>query len=163
MASTSTKRQHQARREKVEKKAKEPPRPEEEKTDLKVLLRLREEIKKKRPDFVRQESWRYKRLDEAWRKPKGIDSKIRLEVKGWPAKVKVGYRGPSAVRGLHPSGLRDVLVHNLQELEKLDPKKDAARIASTVGARKRERLIVRARELGIKVLNPRRIKSKGGE
>ncbi|MEM4298400.1 MAG: 50S ribosomal protein L32e [Nitrososphaerota archaeon] len=118
------------------------------------MLRLREEIKKRRPKFVRQESWRYKRLDEAWRKPKGIDSKMRLEVKGWPAKVKIGYRGPSSVRGLHPSGLRDVLVHNLQELEGLDPKRDAARLAAGLGARKRQILIEKARKLGIRVLNP---------
>lgn len=127
---------------------------EENKVYLMQLLKLRESIDDKRPKFVRQESWRYKRISEKWRKPKGIDSKMRLRVKGWPKIVKVGYRGPRLVRGLHPSGYRDVLVHNLDELKGLDPKRDAARLASSLGARKRAELLEKAKELGIKVLNP---------
>ena len=117
-------------------------------------MELRRQMASKRPEFVRQESWRYKRVHEAWRKPKGIDSKMRLRVKGWPKVVNVGYRGPAKVRGLHPSGYRDVLIHNLRELESLDPKTDAARIASSVGVKKRIELVKRAKELGIHVLNP---------
>jgi large subunit ribosomal protein L32e len=122
--------------------------------DIKELLKLRAEIASRRPDFVRQESWRYKRLKPSWRKPKGIDSKMRLRVKGWPKIVKVGYRGPAAVRGLHPSGFRDVLVYNVSDLQRLNPETDAARIAHTVGAKKRREILAKAKELGIKVLNP---------
>jgi large subunit ribosomal protein L32e len=121
--------------------------------DIKELLKLREEIASRRPEFVRQESWRYKRLKPSWRKPKGIDSKMRLRVKGWPKIVKVGYRGPAAVRGLHPSGFRDVLVYNASDLKRLNPETDAARIAHTVGAKKRMEILAKAKELGIKVLN----------
>ena len=123
--------------------------------EIRRLLELRKEIAKRRPEFVRQESWRYKRVKPSWRRPRGIDSKMRMEVKGWPKRVKVGYRGPRAVRGLHPSGYKEVLVHNVKELEKLDPETEAARIAHTVGARKRREILKRAKELGIKVLNPR--------
>lgn len=122
--------------------------------DIKELLKLRAEIASRRPEFVRQESWRYKRLKPSWRKPKGIDSKMRLRVKGWPKIVKVGYRGPAAVRGLHPSGFRDVLVYNVSDLQRLNPETDAARIAHTVGAKKRREILAKAKELGIKVLNP---------
>ncbi|MDG7043343.1 MAG: hypothetical protein JRM98_04415, partial [Nitrososphaerota archaeon] len=48
----------------------------------------------KKPKFLRQESWRYKKLKPNWRKPKGIDNKMRLQEKGWPPLVKVGYRTP---------------------------------------------------------------------
>ncbi|MEM3001087.1 MAG: 50S ribosomal protein L32e [Candidatus Nitrosocaldus sp.] len=120
----------------------------------KELLELRRAVKARKPEFVRQESWRYKRVKENWRKPKGIDSKMRLQVKGWPKIVKVGYRGPRVARYLHPSGYRDVLVHNVEELSRLDASRDAARIASTVGARKRAAILSKAKELGIKVLNP---------
>ncbi len=120
----------------------------------KELLELRKSVKSRKPEFVRQESWRYKRIKESWRKPKGIDSHMRLQIKGWPPIVKVGYRGPKAARYLHPSGYRDVLIHNIKELTMLDPNKDAARIASTVGARKRALILQKAKELGIKVLNP---------
>ena len=129
--------------------------------DIKELLKLREEIASRRPEFVRQESWRYKRVKPSWRKPKGIDSKMRLRVQGWPKIVKVGYRGPAAVRGLHPSGYRDVLVYNVSDLERLNPETDAARIAHTVGAKKRMEILAKAKELGIKVLNPTGAKRGG--
>jgi len=118
------------------------------------LLEVRREKKAKEPDFVRQESWRYVRVKPNWRRPRGIDSKMRLKKKGYPKCPNVGYRGPRLVRGLHPSGFREVLVHNVKELEGLDPSRDAVRIASTVGRKKRVEILQRAKELGLKVLNP---------
>jgi large subunit ribosomal protein L32e len=124
------------------------------------LLAARKKVAQRRPKFIRQESWRYDRLAESWRKPKGKDNKMRLQKSGVPALVKVGYRGPRAARGLHPSGYRDNLIHNTAELVKLDPKKDAARIGHTVGKKKRIEIINKAVELGIKVLNPGNLISK---
>lgn len=117
------------------------------------LLRARKKVSATRPKFVRQESWRYIRLAENWRKPKGVDNKMRKQVSGVPALVKVGYRGPKRARGLHPSGYRDRLIHNIRDLEKLDPKIDAARIGHSVGRRKRIDIVSRANALGVKVLN----------
>jgi large subunit ribosomal protein L32e len=117
------------------------------------LLRARKKVSATRPKFVRQESWRYIRLAENWRKPKGIDNKMRKQVSGVPPLVKVGYRGPKKARGLHPSGYRDRLIHNIRDLEKLDPKTDAARIGHSVGRRKRIDIVNKANALGIKVLN----------
>jgi large subunit ribosomal protein L32e len=65
----------------------------------------------------------------------------------------VGYRTPKETRGLHPSGYQDVLVSNLKELEGLDPEKEAGRISSKVGDRKRELILQKAKELGVKILN----------
>ena len=117
------------------------------------LLRARKKVSATRPKFVRQESWRYIRLAENWRKPKGIDNKMRKQVSGVPPLVKVGYRGPKKARGLHPSGYNDRLIHNIKDLEKLDPKVDAARIGHSVGRRKRIDIVNKANALGIKVLN----------
>jgi large subunit ribosomal protein L32e len=122
---------------------------------IKPLLKLREEIRKGRPKFLRQESWRYVRVGDAWRRPKGTDSRMRLAKKGWPSLVNIGYRGPVKARGLHPSGFRDVLVNTVSDLEKLNPETDAVRFASSLGARKRREILNRAEELGLKVLNPR--------
>ncbi len=118
------------------------------------LLRLRRRIASKRPRFRRQESWRYVRIKESWRRPRGIDSKMRLKKKGWPPSPSVGYRGPKAVRGLHPSGYEEVLVYNVGDLAAIDPETQAIRIAGTVGARKRAQILEEAERRGIKVLNP---------
>ena len=119
------------------------------------MLELRKIMKKREPDFIRQESWRYVRVKENWRRPRGIDSKMRLKKKGRPPLPNIGYRVPKIVRGRHPSGFIEVLVHNVKELEGIDPKKYAIRIASTVGRRKRIEIIKMADKLGIKVLNRR--------
>ncbi|HEY7507804.1 MAG TPA: eL32 family ribosomal protein, partial [Nitrososphaera sp.] len=45
----------------------------------KELLAARKKVSSKRPKFIRQESWRYDRLAENWRKPKGKDNKMRKQ------------------------------------------------------------------------------------
>jgi len=122
----------------------------------KEKLAKRQEIKGHNPDFVRPESWRYVRLQTNWRKPKGIDHHQRKQKsRGRPGLVKVGYGGPKEARGLHPSGFTDNLVHNLNDLEKLDPKKDGVRFGHSVGTRKRKEIVVKAVERKFKIFNAR--------
>ncbi len=117
-------------------------------------LKIREFQKSKLPDFVRSDSWKVKRLeDSGWRKPKGLDNKMRIERKGWPPRVKIGYRKIKEARYLHPSGLREVLVHNSKELSELDPNIHIVRIASSVGKKKRIEIIEKAKELGLRIAN----------
>lgn len=118
------------------------------------LLQARKKVAQRRPKFVRQESWRYDRLAESWRRPKGKDNKMRRQLSGAPRLVKIGYRGPKKARGLHPSGYTDNLVFNVKDLGRLDPAADAARIGHAVGQRKRLLILAEARNKGIKVLNP---------
>lgn len=116
-------------------------------------LAKRAMISGRRPAFKRQEWFRYSKLGEMWRKPKGIHSKMKRGLKRRPPMVEVGYRGPADVRGLHPSGFEEVLVYNVDGLEAIDPKKQAVRIGGTVGTKKRMAIEDRADELGIRVLN----------
>lgn len=119
-------------------------------------LKLRDKVRKNRPTFVRPESWRYKRLDTGWRKPKGIDSHQRKQKsRGRPGIVKVGYGGPRDTRGLHPSGYTDNLVFNVKDLGKLNPKTDGVRIGHSVGTKKRLEIIVKAIENKFKIFNAR--------
>ena len=127
---------------------------ETEENKLKALVAKRKEVSENRPAFVRQESWRYVRIHPEWRKPKGVDNKVRRQDKGWPALVRVGYRGPAEARGLHPSGHFEILVHRVSDLDGAVPGRDVARIGRTVGAKKREAILERATELGIRVVNP---------
>ena len=104
--------------------------------------------------FNRQESWRYKRVKPAWRRARGVTSKMRKEEAGWPPKVKVGYGTAAATRGLHPRGLQERLIHRLSELEGLDPKIHIIRISARVGERKRLPLLEEIRHRNFHIANP---------
>ena len=123
--------------------------------DARKALAKRNAASRKRPAFKRQNWFRYKRLGTSWRKPRGMHSKMRTRRKYRPPVASISYRGPAAARGLHPSGFAEVLVHRPEELEALDGKLEAARVAATVGDRKREVIETRAAELKIRVLNSR--------
>jgi large subunit ribosomal protein L32e len=125
-----------------------------EKPATQKALALRERHKGKKPSFRRQESWRYKRVSQIWRKPDGTESKMRKKKKGWPKSVEIGYRGPKIARELHPSGYIEVLVNTLDDLDEVDPETQAIRIAHAVGMRKRADISLRAEEKGIHILNP---------
>jgi large subunit ribosomal protein L32e len=109
-----------------------------------------------KPRIRRQESWRYIRVSESWRRPRGKSSRMRIARRGWPPSPAVGRRGRREYRGLHPSGLREVLVHRPEELEGLSPERQAVRVAATVSERKRIMIADQAQRLGLRILNPRR-------
>src|SRR2546426_3917614 len=115
-----------------------------------------------KPEFRRQESWRYKRVKENWRRPRGVTSKMRKEESGFPAKVKNGYGTASATRGLHPRGLVDTLVWREVELEKLDPKVHIVRIAARVGEKKRRGNLTKAQELKFHNAHPCKKERRAG-
>lgn len=108
---------------------------------------------KKIPSFKRQNRFLKKRVGRGWRRPRGIDNKQRLQRRGQGSLPKIGYRQPRSQRGIHPSGFSEVLVHNERELSLLEKSRQAARISSGVGGRKRSQILKKALELGIKVLN----------
>ncbi|MXV62189.1 50S ribosomal protein L32e [Natronorubrum sp. JWXQ-INN-674] len=116
------------------------------------LLNRRRSVGK--PQFNRQDYHKKKRTPESWRRPRGQLSKQRRGVKGKGPKVAAGFRTPKEVRGKHPSGFEEVYVENTNDLEGVDGDREAVRIASSVGARKRERIEEQAEEQGVRVLNP---------
>ena len=127
-----------------------------------AALDMRAAQSKKQPAFRRQEWFRYRRLSKTgYRKPKGKDSKMRQNRKYRAPMARVGYGKVAAARGLHPSGFAEVLVHNSNELDGLDPELQAVRIGAGVGNRKRSRIHDRADDLGLRVLNRRPIERKG--
>nr|WP_267638200.1 50S ribosomal protein L32e [Halovenus rubra] len=116
------------------------------------LLTERSRISK--PQFNRQDYHKKKRVPTSWRRPRGQLSRQRKGIKGKGDTVQAGFRSPTAVRGLHPSGFEEVRVHNTDDLEGVNPDTQAVRIASKVGGRKREQIEEVAEDREIRVLNP---------
>jgi len=87
---------------------------------------------------------------DKWRKPHGIDLDKGLQHGFRP---KIGYRRHVEFRFIHPSGYKEVLVCNMNDLAKIDPKVEAIRISATMGKRKRNILVAKANEKGVWILN----------
>ena len=111
--------------------------------------------------FRRLEYFRYKKLGEKWRRPRGKHNKVRKYVGGKLPRPLIGYK--KETRGLHPSGYREALVSNASEIENLDRDSQAVRISRTVGGRKRQLILEKAKKLKLKVLNPGSLKRAKSE
>ena len=121
--------------------------------DLKRLLEQRKAQKAKKPHFKRQDWHKKARLKPKWRKPKGMDSKLRRHMHGHGYLPTTGYRSPAAVRGTHKSGLVQVLVHTLSQLDQINGKTHGIIIASAVGNRSRLEIFTKAQSKAIRILN----------
>jgi large subunit ribosomal protein L32e len=127
-------------------------------SDLKRLSKIRALKKKQQPTFRAQNSWRFKRVSPKWRKPRGIDSKMREKLKGHPKMVNVGYRKPKLLRDMYFSdklGLREEFqVSSIPDLDLVLPHKHIVRIDGNLGARKKEKIFQEAVSWGLHVINP---------
>lgn len=121
-------------------------------------LRLRDAVSGRRPKFRRQQWYEYKRLaNSGWRRPRGVDSAMRRHFGYEQPVVRVGFRGPASVRGLHPSGFEEVRIEHVAQLEAIDPKRQAARVAGQLGTRTLRLVYAEADKRGIRILNRRNL------
>lgn len=112
--------------------------------------------------FKRQQ-FKLKKLGSKWRKPKGRQSKLRIEKKGRWKKVKIGYGSPKSERNLiniKGEFKKPVRIANIKDLEKIDPNTSVGIIVSSVGKKKSDEIIKKANEIGLKILNRKLIKKK---
>jgi len=123
-------------------------------------MKLRKRIKGRKPQFLRQNWFRFPSLGMKWRAPIGKRNKLRKHIKGKGFLPKAGYGSPASVKGFHPSGLIETRVFNADELQKINAATGCARIASGVGKKKRMEIIKKAAETKIRVLNPGRVEAK---
>lgn len=121
--------------------------------DIQNLLELRKRIKARKPKFIRQDFHKKIGLKRKWRKPKGLQSKMRLKIKGKGRPVSRGYGSPKKVRGLHKSGLESKMIASEKDLQDLDSKKHGLIISSALGNKKRISILKKSDELGLKILN----------
>lgn len=116
-------------------------------------LELRKKIKSRKPKFIRQASRKKRKLAKKWVRPRGIDSKLRLNLRGHRKSVEMGYGSPKQVRGLDSSGLSPVIVYNLKGLEGLNKDVHGIVVSSSVGMKNKVELLKKAKEVNLKVLN----------
>lgn len=115
-----------------------------------IQVRTRKGARFKRDGFGKKSQ-----LSDSWRKPRGQHNKQREQKKAKGNLPKPGFGSPLAVRGMHPSGFYEVLVFTANDLEGLDAKTQAVRIAAKIGNRKRAAIQEKALSAGLKVLNAR--------
>jgi large subunit ribosomal protein L32e len=120
---------------------------------MKILLELRRKLKAKKPNFRRADAHKKAKLGNAYRKPKGLQNKMRLSKKGYRKTIKVGYGSPRQVKDLTRDGLRQIRVCSMKDLLTVNPKTDGAELSRTLGMKKKLVLIAKALELKIKILN----------
>ena len=104
--------------------------------------------------FLRQDYFRHKRLGKKWRRPKGRQSKLRKRKSGSGLVVKIGHG--SSNRGMI-NNLQPVIVSNPNDMDSIKDKQIVI-ISSVVGAKKALAISDKAKKLGLKILNPKKIK-----
>ncbi len=95
---------------------------------------------------VSREKW------QKWRKPRGIDIVFKKEDGLVPG---TGYMTPKKIRFVHPSGYKERLVRNMNELVAMEKEKAtvAVKISRTIGKKKKIEILKKADELKIVILN----------
>ncbi|EZG50492.1 60S ribosomal protein L32 [Gregarina niphandrodes] len=121
-----------------------------------ILPRITKKVVKKRTKpFIRFQSDRFDRVGESWRKPRGIDNRVRRRFRGNKAMPNVGYRSDKSTRDVLPCGYKKFLVNRVEDLEMLMMQNEAlcAEIGHGVSAKKRKDIVERAEQLNIHVTN----------
>ncbi len=127
---------------------------------MKELMAIKSAMKKRRPSFKRQEFNKRIRLSRSsWRKPRGVDSKMREQRGGYRAIVKIGYRTPQKLRGRLANGLMEISVSTVKELNSL-AKDQIAVIPRTLGNRRRLELLKEALKSKLSISNFKNIEVK---
>lgn len=114
-------------------------------------------VKKYTKRFKRHQSDRFKRVDENWRKQKGIDSCVRRRFRGTIRQPNIGYGSNKKTKYLNPQGYKRIVVRNVSDLDALlmHSKTYAAEIAHNVSSKNRVDIVAKAKSLGVKVTNPK--------
>mmetsp|Transcript_28379 Transcript_28379/g.41932 ORF Transcript_28379/g.41932 Transcript_28379/m.41932 type:complete len:137 (-) Transcript_28379:49-459(-) len=113
-------------------------------------------VKKRSKKFARHQADLFMRIrNSSWRKPKGIDGRVRRRFKGALPMPSIGYGSDKRTRNIHPNGFKSVVISNVSELEMLmmHNRTYAATVAHNVSSKVRRSIVERAEQLAIRVTN----------
>ncbi|KAI9296627.1 ribosomal protein L32e [Neoconidiobolus thromboides FSU 785] len=112
-------------------------------------------VKKHPKAFNRHQSDRYVKVKTSWRKPKGIDNRVRRRFKGQIAMPKIGYGSNKSTRFCNKDGFKSFLIRDPKDIELLLMHNQvyAGVIAHNISAKKRVGIVERAKQLNVKLLN----------
>merc|ERR1712014_180017 len=112
-------------------------------------------VKKRTKKFPRFQADRFKRMNQAWRKPRGIDCRVRRKFKGTTIMPNIGYGSDKKTRFRLKNGFYKFLVQSPADLEMLlmHNEKYCVEIAHNIGAKKRKEIVERADQLRLHVTN----------
>ena len=119
------------------------------------LLRKRI-VKKYKARFIRFESDNYKgSLAPSWRRPRGIDNRVRRRFRGSRPMPKIGYASDNTTKYYLPNGLKKFVVKSVKDLDILlmNNRTFCAEIAHNVSAKNKAQIVKRAQVLRVKVTN----------
>ncbi|MEK6816891.1 MAG: 50S ribosomal protein L32e [Nanoarchaeota archaeon] len=119
---------------------------------MEQLLAVRKKLKDKKPIFLRQDGHKVKKLEQKWRQPKGMHSKLRKKRKSRMPHPSTGWSSPKSVRGLHRLGLKERYVQSVKDMEGMDRKTEGVLVAR-VGIKNKVEILKKALELKVTVLN----------
>ncbi|KAJ8433062.1 hypothetical protein Cgig2_015425 [Carnegiea gigantea] len=108
-------------------------------------------VKKRVKKFKRPQSDRKISVKPSWRRPKGIDSRVRRKFKGCVLMPNIGYGSDKKTRHYLPNGFKKFVVHNVKELElmMMHNRTYCSEIAHNVSTKKRKDIVERAAQLAL--------------
>merc|ERR1712194_857549 len=121
---------------------------------------------KRMKKFPRFQADRFKTMNPAWRKPRGIDCSVRGRFKGTTPMPSIGYGSDRKTSFRLRNGFYKFVVRNLSDVEMLlmHNEKYCVEIAHNIGAKKRKEIVDRADQLRLYVTNRfSRLRAEEGE
>eukprot|EP00997_Jenningsia_sp_PLL12_P009694 NODE_6707_length_493_cov_44.259009_g5919_i0.p1 GENE.NODE_6707_length_493_cov_44.259009_g5919_i0~~NODE_6707_length_493_cov_44.259009_g5919_i0.p1 ORF type:complete len:135 (-),score=31.68 NODE_6707_length_493_cov_44.259009_g5919_i0:63-467(-) len=123
-------------------------------------------IKKTKKHVDRYQCDRFNRVAKSWRKPTGIDGRIRRKYRGLPRMPKIGRGSNKKTRHLLPNGLKKFVIENEKDLDVLlmNNRTYCAELAQGVSAKKRASIVEKAKAMNVAVTNGHaRVKKQSAE
>merc|ERR1719181_2131569 len=116
----------------------------------------KKKITKRLKKFVRHQSDRFFRVKKSWRKPRGIDSRVRRRFRDNIKMPNIGFRTKKADRfKTRKTGKYSFVIRNEKDLECLKNQNNFYEVymRRSLSSSTRKKLIKRAKALGLKVIN----------